>query len=274
MHVAEHRDPTEAYEAAREYLLARPVEHNLLHTILEQACEFSLGGRFWIVADGAAVVGFALQSPPGRGVVLGRMNADAIRALADAIEGPVPGVQGEAAGAAVFAGRFSEVHRAVVTGVEAARLYELGPIGEIAPAPGAPRLATKGDGETPADWMRAFAAETGDPIPSATEAQQAVDLRIAREKFWVWEHDGIRAMVSMAGPAAGVARVGPVYTPPESRGSGYATSCVHYVSRLLTDRGLRCALYTDLANPTSNAIYRSIGYRAVAEHLRYDFADR
>jgi predicted GNAT family acetyltransferase len=31
-------------------------------------------------------------------------------------------------------------------------------------------------------------------------------------------------------------------------------------------------LFTDLGNPTSNAIYRRIGYEAVAEILGYDFA--
>ena len=31
------------------------------------------------------------------------------------------------------------------------------------------------------------------------------------------------------------------------------------------------SLYTDLGNPTSNAIYRAIGYEAVAELLRYRF---
>ena len=36
-------------------------------------------------------------------------------------------------------------------------------------------------------------------------------------------------------------------------------------------RRLRCILYTDLANSTSNSIYRAIGYRAVAEALKYDF---
>ena len=44
------------------------------------------------------------------------------------------------------------------------------------------------------------------------------------------------------------------------------------MSRVLTDRGLRCVLFTDLANPTSNAIYRRIGYEAVAEILGYDFS--
>src|SRR5450631_3883373 len=104
--VIELHDPDEAYQQARNYLLERPTAHNLLHTILEQAREFSLGGRFWIVRDGEQVVGFALQSPPGMRVALGRMSDDAIRALADAIDGPIPGVQGDAAAAALFAGHF------------------------------------------------------------------------------------------------------------------------------------------------------------------------
>ena len=35
--------------------------------------------------------------------------------------------------------------------------------------------------------------------------------------------------------------------------------------------GLRPILFTDLSNPTSNAVYRRIGYQAVAEILRYRF---
>jgi len=33
----------------------------------------------------------------------------------------------------------------------------------------------------------------------------------------------------------------------------------------------RCFLYTDLANPISNAIYRRIGYRQVAEAAEYGY---
>ena len=73
-------------------------------------------------------------------------------------------------------------------------------------------------------------------------------------------------------PAAGVVRVQHVYTPATLRGAGYATACVEHMSRGLTNSGLRCVLYTDLANPTSNGIYRRIGYEAVAEILGYQFA--
>jgi predicted GNAT family acetyltransferase len=72
-------------------------------------------------------------------------------------------------------------------------------------------------------------------------------------------------------PVDEVVRLSGVYTPPEKRNHGYAAACVHALSRRLRDAGHRCILYTDLANPTSNSIYRRIGYRAVAEALRYRF---
>ena len=33
----------------------------------------------------------------------------------------------------------------------------------------------------------------------------------------------------------------------------------------------RCALFTDLANPTSNSIYQAVGYAPVADAAQIDF---
>ena len=66
-------------------------------------------------------------------------------------------------------------------------------------------------------------------------------------------------------------RLSGVYTPPEKRKHGYAAACVHALSKQLRVGGYRCILYTDLGNAASNSIYRRIGYRAVAEALRYRF---
>jgi predicted GNAT family acetyltransferase len=77
----------------------------------------------------------------------------------------------------------------------------------------------------------------------------------------------------MAGavPATGgVVRIGPVYTPPDRRARGYATACVEALSRSIVDAGDTAILYTQLANPTSNGIYRRIGYEPVLEVLRYE----
>jgi predicted GNAT family acetyltransferase len=71
--------------------------------------------------------------------------------------------------------------------------------------------------------------------------------------------------------------VNAVYTPPEQRGRGFATACVARLSaRLLAEGRRQCVLFTDLANPTSNAIYARIGYRGVAdfELCRFDYRER
>jgi predicted GNAT family acetyltransferase len=62
-------------------------------------------------------------------------------------------------------------------------------------------------------------------------------------------------------PSLGVARIGPVFTPKPERGRGYASAAVAEVSRLIRDGGSRTCLFTDRANPTSNRIYQSPGYR-------------
>jgi hypothetical protein len=66
--------------------------------------------------------------------------------------------------------------------------------------------------------------------------------------------------------------VGGVYTPPELRNRGYATSCVAELSRNILQSGKEfCTLYTDLANPTSNSIYMKIGYKPVCDSVEYAF---
>jgi predicted GNAT family acetyltransferase len=68
------------------------------------------------------------------------------------------------------------------------------------------------------------------------------------------------------------ATVGGVYTPPEFRKKGYATSCVAEISRAILQGGKQfCALYTDLANPTSNSIYIKIGYQPVCDSVEHTF---
>jgi predicted GNAT family acetyltransferase len=63
-----------------------------------------------------------------------------------------------------------------------------------------------------------------------------------------------------------------VYTPPEKRNRGYASSLVAALSQHLLDGGRKfCFLYTDLANPTSNKIYRALGYEHVGDSVQIFF---
>jgi hypothetical protein len=128
------------------------------------------------------------------------------------------------------------------------RLHELGELAQPAPVPGGLVVATEEDLQQVTDW---FAAFMGD----------------ADGLLWFWA-DGTGERVHLTGtnpPSFGVARVGPVYTPPSQRGRGWASNAVAEVSRRIQAEGARVCLFTDQANPTSNKIYAALGYRAVVD---------
>jgi RimJ/RimL family protein N-acetyltransferase len=121
------------------------------------------------------------------------------------------------------------------------------------------RAAGSIDREQLITWERDFAAETG--IGSSQQAERMVDRRLASGRQFVWDNHGPACTAGINAPIAGTARIGPVYTPPELRGRGYATALVAALSRHTLASGAdRCMLVTDLANPTSNKIYALIGY--------------
>jgi predicted GNAT family acetyltransferase len=91
--------------------------------------------------------------------------------------------------------------------------------------------------------------------------------RIEEATVWVWA-DEADVPVSVAGASApmfGVSRIGPVYTPRDRRGSGYAGATVAAVSRHLVAAGVRVCLFTDQANPVSNALYERLGFCPVVD---------
>jgi predicted GNAT family acetyltransferase len=104
-------------------------------------------------------------------------------------------------------------------------------------------------------------------VPS-TDVESYARASIADRRLLLWDdEDG--APVSLAGrtpPAAGVSRLAPVYTPPASRRRGYGEAVTASCTADALDRGAEhVVLFTDLANPTSNAIYQRIGYRPVSD---------
>jgi uncharacterized protein len=111
--------------------------------------------------------------------------------------------------------------------------------------------------------------------PTRDEAIGAADRWIAgrSRQLYVWEDGGrIVSMVGAGGETPNGIRIGPVYTPPECRGRGYATSLTAATSQDQLGRGRRfCFLFTDLANPTSNRIYQRIGYQPVCDVDQYRF---
>ena len=105
-----------------------------------------------------------------------------------------------------------------------------------------------------------------------------LERRVRQRRLWVWEHHGPVSMAFATPPVAGVSRITLVYTPSEHRRHGYASACVaELAARTLSAEAEQVILYTELENPTSNRVYRRIGFEPIEEVLSYRFgrpADR
>src|SRR5579872_358533 len=265
-------DPAFVIRRADKLLSSEPVLHNLILSILHSRVAQDEPGRYWIALRGEEAVGVVLQSPLEYAATLTPMEARAVQAIVDAsAEAGVslPGVNGDAATAACFAGQWSERCKSAATPFQGTRLYELSELGEVPGTEGHLRQAGPGDRSLMILWTRAFQDEIGE---SANDTERRVDRALAAGQMWLWDQNGETTPMAVGRELSqGVVRLSGVYTPPEKRNHGYAAACVHALSRHLRDCGYRCILYTDLGNPTSNSIYRRIGYKAVAESLRYRF---
>jgi predicted GNAT family acetyltransferase len=264
-------DPARVLQEAAVFLGGDPVRHNVILTLLHARVTSPEPGRYWVVDVDGTPGGVVFQSPLDFFATVTPMEPEAVVAVVDSIvQGGVviPGVNGVAATAARFAGHWTERMKSAANPVEGARIYE---VDEVLPAPptaGALRLAEEADRHLLIEWSAAFQLETGD---GAGNVERTVDRRLQAGQLWIWEDTEAAAMSGITDPVAGVVRIGPVYTPPDRRGQGYASALVARVSAAARRRGHRCILYTQLANPTSNSIYRALGYRAVDEVLRYKF---
>ncbi len=133
------------------------------------------------------------------------------------------------------------------------------------------RVASATDTDLVVAWVDAFHREAvPDQPPSSAEATRR---RLAAGVVYLWEDGAPVSMAMKTRPTADGVSIGDVYTPPELRRRGYASACVAALSQQLLDAGFAyCTLFTDLSNPTSNAIYQQIGYRPVCDfrELKFD----
>jgi predicted GNAT family acetyltransferase len=269
--VAFSEDPGRVLAEAEEFLASEPVLHNLILVLLGERLAYPEPGRYWLAKDGETVVGVVFQSPLEFAATLTPMAPEAVAGMVDAIVRKgvaLPGVIGEAATAARFAGQWTERHGSAAFPVEGQRIYELARVSDKDEVCGRLRKASLRDRDLVVAWMRGFYADAGQGVGGF---EPLVERRLAAGLFWLWEDGEPTSMVANSMPVEGVVRMRAVYTPPDRRNRGYAGACVGDLSRRMRDEGHRCMLYTDLGNPTSNSVYRRIGYNAVAEALRYRF---
>ena len=232
---------------------------------------------FGWLTDGTAQVRGAFMHTPPFPVMLTAVPAEAAADLAaTTLQGrPVAGVNSYEEAASAFAAAWRKRTAGRVHVHRRMRLYRLAELSWPDPAPdGAPRVAGEDDVPLMAQWFSAFAREVDDMGGEDQEA--AVRDRVGYGGLTVWEAGGApAALAGVTRPVAGMVRVGPVYTPPDLRGRGYASAVTAEVSRAALAAGAgEVLLYTDLANPVSNSVYQRIGYRDVEDRVVLSFDGR
>jgi uncharacterized protein len=282
MRIERHDDPAQFFALVAPFLERREAQHNLqlgFRPRLE-ANRHAFGASdpllYAVLDDGGNVTAVATQTPPF-GLVLSEVDDPAIvDALADrlAADGAeLPTANGPVAAARAFAERWARLTGAMPSVQTEERIYEADAVVHPDGVVGALRRYSAADRPLVIDWMRAFFDEAMPGSPDA-QVEQFVDGRAAGAgSIVLWQDDG--RPVSLAGHAGETpngSRVGPVYTPPELRGRGYASALTAALTAQLLERRRFCFLYTDLANPTSNSIYQRIGYRPVTDVTVWRFA--
>ncbi|MEU8874341.1 GNAT family N-acetyltransferase [Streptomyces javensis] len=279
-------DLEEFRAAAGGFLRAHPARNTTLLTVVS-SLTVAGSGRYgaeppvygWWTGEekdpAAGLEGAFLCTPPYP-PLLSALSGEAARALARTLardgELKVTGVNAGRGTAEAFATAWADLTGAVSTVEQTHRLYRLDALTPPDPTPpGRPRTATATDRDLLIAWYEGFARET-DALRDDVAAQ--VDDKLGHDGITVWELDGRPvACAGISRTIAGMARVSLVYTPPELRGRGYAGAATAVVSGAARAAGVReVLLFTDLDNPTSNALYQRLGYRPVEDHLVLSFS--
>ncbi len=184
---------------------------------------------------------------------------------------PLPGVRAPAETARDFAIRWAELSGARVRPGQNLRAYELRQVIPARPVSGEMRLAEMIDIELAAQWTWEFTLEAMGEDDRAA-ARRNVEFKIRARELYFWQDGRPVSMAAAIRPTRHGISVGAVYTPPAQRGRGYASALVAALSQQMLERGCRfVSLFTNLANPTSNKIYRDIGYRPMCDFDEYHF---
>ncbi|MHC5012887.1 MAG: GNAT family N-acetyltransferase [Planctomycetota bacterium] len=277
MQVIHHDGPSAFLVAAGAFLERHEAEHALM---LGLAASMTTGERdpagalFATVTDAAGEPLLAAMRTPPRSLIVSRAEKPAIGALVDdlSVSAPdLPGINGPREPATQFATAWTRRHGGSFRETMGQHLHVVERVESPHPASGAMVPATGDDVPLLAAWARAFSEEAG--TWSDGKEEDHVRNWVGYGQLFTWRDPGVVAMALWQGKTRHGVRIGLVYTPPERRRRGYASNLVAALTRRLLDEGRTfCMLYTDVKNPTSNAIYRRLGYRPIADTVEFAFS--
>lgn len=280
MELKRYPDAKSFYARVEPFLLTREADHCLpigLCSTMIAMPDFYPNPYLVAVEENDEVIAAVVMTPPYDPVLTSTDRPEALRLFVDDLVARYKTLGG-ALGPVNVVSEFVRLWQAA-TGqpyrVEIhERIFQLTKVNPVTGVPGFLRRAEPRDRDLLIQWREAFGLEALGVV-DLPRVVKAVDENLKGTPGrgdYLWEDSQPVSLAAYAGPTPNGIRIGPVYTPPEFRGRGYASACVAGLSQLLLDEGRKyCFLFTDLSNPTSNHIYQVIGYEPVCDFDKYIF---
>ncbi|MFM2312260.1 MAG: hypothetical protein RLZZ04_1536 [Cyanobacteriota bacterium] len=262
------------YQTVKDYLLEQEAANCLMLGLCSSKSRLEQP-YLAVATQNEFICGTAMRTPPHQLILSKCGSEEVIRAIAlDIVANNIslPGLISLKSEAIAFARQWQSLTGQSYRLNVAQRIYQLETITVINYADGHLRKATQSDRSLLINWIKAFEVEALGEQKTEQDYQNWYDLRMRQNSLYVWQNNFPVSIAGYSGSTPNGIRINPVYTPPEYRNQGYASSCVTALSQTLLDRGNKyCFLFTDLANSTSNSIYQKIGYQPVCDVDSYLF---
>ncbi|HAM80763.1 GNAT family N-acetyltransferase [Ornithinibacillus bavariensis] len=264
-----------------ELLLKDEANNNLMLGLLERGRNnigiYTNGIRLGVVEEDGEVIYAFMQTPPNKWILakIDSVQKNIIPAIVQFLftnKYPVPGVLGPLKQVEEFVSLWKEVSGKQADLSMKQLIYQLDSV-RVTPDPRGELMIAE-DTHIPLAkrWLYQFAQEARMPMTKQDADSMAVSF-IQKQSLFLWKMgDELVSMANNSRRTKNGSTINAVFTPDKYKRKGYATSIVAALSQKLLDDGFTfCSLYTDADNPTSNSIYRKIGYYIVGESVEYYF---
>ncbi len=264
--VRQHSDAVAFLESAEAWLLRSEAAQD--HILLAVAHMLRAGSHFQppfylaTVESDNELCGCALRAFPD-GLYLTSLPVEAVPNIVKQLTtlfSSLPEVLGPELEATAFAKQWERQAWQLNTRNRCYLLHSVIPPARV--ASGSLRKAGESDLPLLREWAPAYRAETD----SLLDMEALFELMVERGLLFLWDDDGARCLVITSSLTPNGAQLSALYTPPECRGRGYATSAAAAASQRVLDSGRQYCLTAAIADsPGPHRLYESIGYEPSEE---------
>ncbi len=270
-------------EQVDNFLLREEVLNNIIIGITSRLMN---GEKFddlflgYVEDDVHNIVAVTMSTAPQRLVLLSQvLNKDAISHLVSAYaqaENPLKSVEGSSEDSVQFAELWQQQNGQSFYTLMELGFYQLDAVIMPINISGQARMATQDDFEMLVEWLICFSNDTGLGGLAKEQAEKNIRRKLDYPilggiRIWMNNNEPV-SMASATRETPNGGNISLVYTPDKFRGRGYASAVTASVSQDILSEGKQfCFLTTDMSNPTSNKIYKAIGYQYVGNKQRINF---